>query len=65
MDKDGYTAWDTWSLQGRTVYVREKSVPYPYIKSDEIKTFKVTDGGVAELKFVNKKEEKSSIQIES
>lgn len=63
-DKDGYTAWDTWSLQGRTVYVREKSVPYPYIKSDEIKSFKVTDGGVVELKFVNKKEEKSSIQIE-
>ena len=61
---NGYTEFDNWNVMGKTVYVREKSVPAPYIKSTEVKTFKVTDGGVVELKFVNKKEEKSSIQIE-
>ena len=52
---DGYTKLDDWALQGKTVYVREKFVPAPYIKSDEIKTFKVTNGGNIELKFTNKK----------
>lgn len=52
---DGYTKLDDWALQGKTVYVREKFVPAPYIKSDEIKTFKVTNGGNVELKFTNKK----------
>ncbi|MBK1468656.1 MSCRAMM family protein [Parvimonas parva] len=61
-DGNGYTEWDTWNIQGRTVYVREKSVPYPYVKSDEVKTFKVTDGGKVELKFVNKKA-KSTLEI--
>lgn len=53
--EDGYTKLDNWNLIGKTVYVREKFVPAPYIKSDEIKTFKVTNGGNIELKFVNKK----------
>jgi collagen adhesion protein len=52
---DGYTKSDNWNLIGKTVYVREKFVPAPYIKSDEIKTFKVTNGGNVELKFTNKK----------
>lgn len=52
---DGYTKSDNWNLIGKTVYVREKFVPAPYIKSDEIKTFKVTNGGNIELKFTNKK----------
>lgn len=51
----GYTKLDNWNQQNKTVYVREKFVPAPYIKSDEIKTFKVTNGGNIELKFVNKK----------
>ena len=54
-DENGFTKLDDWALQGKTVYVREKFVPAPYIKSDEIKTFKVTNGGNVELKFVNKK----------
>lgn len=54
-DENGFTKLDDWTLQGKTVYVREKFVPAPYIKSDEIKTFKVTNGGNVELKFVNKK----------
>lgn len=53
--EDGYTKLDNWNLIGKTVYVREKFVPAPYIKSDEIKTFKVTNGGNIELKFTNKK----------
>ncbi|MBF1203693.1 MAG: Cys-Gln thioester bond-forming surface protein [Fusobacterium periodonticum] len=53
--EDGYTKLDNWNLIGKTVYVREKFVPAPYIKSDEIKTFKVTNGGNVELKFTNKK----------
>lgn len=52
---DGYTKLDNWNQQNKTVYVREKFVPAPYIKSNEIKTFKVTNGGNVELKFVNKK----------
>ena len=52
---DGYTNLDNWNQQNKTVYVREKFVPAPYIKSDEIKTFKVTNGGNIELKFTNKK----------
>ena len=52
---DGYTKLDNWNQQNKTVYVREKFVPAPYIKSDEIKTFKVTNGGNVELKFTNKK----------
>ena len=52
---DGYTKLDNWNQQNKTVYVREKFVPAPYIKSNEIKTFKVTNGGKVELKFVNKK----------
>lgn len=52
---DGYTNLDNWNQQNKTVYVREKFVPAPYIKSDEIKTFKVTNGGNVELKFTNKK----------
>ena len=54
-DENGFTKLDDWALQGKTVYVREKFVPAPYIKSDEIKTFKVTNGGNVELKFINKK----------
>ena len=54
-DENGFTKLDDWALQGKTVYVREKFVPAPYIKSDEIKTFKVTNGGNVELKFTNKK----------
>ena len=61
-NKNGYTDFDTWNYHGQTVYVREKSVPYPYIKSNEVKTFKVTDGGKVELKFVNKKA-KSNLEI--
>lgn len=53
--EDGYTKLDNWNLIEKTVYVREKFVPAPYIKSDEIKTFKVTNGGNVELKFTNKK----------
>lgn len=52
---DGYTKLDDWALQGKTVYVREKFVPAPYIKSNEVKTFKVTNKGNIELKFTNKK----------
>lgn len=52
---DGYTKLDNWNLIGKTVYVREKFVPAPYIKSNEVKTFKVTNGGNIELKFTNKK----------
>lgn len=59
---DGYTNLDNWNQQNKTVYVREKFVPAPYIKSDEIKTFKVTNGGNVELKFVNKKS-KGEIRI--
>lgn len=54
-DENGFTKLDDWALEGKTVYVREKFVPAPYIKSDEIKTFKVTNGGNVELKFINKK----------
>lgn len=61
-DENGFTKLDDWTLQGKTVYVREKFVPAPYIKSDEIKTFKVTNGGNVELKFVNKKS-KGEIRI--
>lgn len=61
-DGNGFTKLDDWALQGKTVYVREKFVPAPYIKSDEIKTFKVTNGGNVELKFVNKKS-KGEIRI--
>ena len=61
-DENGFTKLDYWTLQGKTVYVREKFVPAPYIKSDEIKTFKVTNGGNVELKFVNKKS-KGEIRI--
>lgn len=53
--EDGYTKLDNWNLQGKTVYVREKFVPAPYIKSDEVKSFTITNGGNVELKFVNKK----------
>lgn len=53
--EDGYTKLDNWNLIGKTVYVREKFVPAPYVKSDEVKTFKVTNGGNIELKFTNKK----------
>ena len=52
---DGYTKSDNWNLIGKTVYVREKFVPAPYIKSDEVKSFKITNGGNVELKFTNKK----------
>lgn len=54
-DENGYTKLDNWNQQNKTVYVREKFVPAPYIKSNEVKTFKVTNGGNIELKFVNKK----------
>lgn len=54
-DENGYTKLDNWNLIGKTVFVREKFVPAPYIKSNEVKTFKVTNGGNVELKFVNKK----------
>lgn len=54
-DENGFTKLDDWALQGKTVYVREKFVPAPYIKSNEVKTFKVTNGRNVELKFVNKK----------
>ena len=53
--EDGYTKLDNWNQQNKTVYVREKFVPAPYIKSNEVKTFKVTNGGNIELKFTNKK----------
>lgn len=53
--EDGYTKLDNWNLIGKTVYVREKFVPAPYIKSNEVKNFKVTNGGNIELKFTNKK----------
>jgi len=52
---DGYTNLDNWTQQNKTVYVREKFVPAPYIKSDEVKSFKITNGGNVELKFTNKK----------
>lgn len=52
---DGYTKLDNWNQQNKTVYVREKFVPAPYIKSDEVKSFKITNGGNIELKFTNKK----------
>lgn len=54
-DENGFTKLDDWALQGKTVFVREKFVPAPYIKSNEVKTFKVTNGGNIELKFTNKK----------
>lgn len=54
-DENGFTKLDDWALQGKTVYVREKFVPAPYIKSDEVKSFKITNGGNIELKFTNKK----------
>ena len=54
-DENGYTKLDNWNLIGKTVFVREKFVPAPYIKSNEVKTFKVTNGGNVELKFTNKK----------
>lgn len=53
--ENGYTKLDNWNLIGKTVFVREKFVPAPYIKSNEVKTFKVTNGGNVELKFTNKK----------
>lgn len=52
---DGYTKLDNWNQQNKTVYVREKFVPAPYIKSDEVKSFKIINGGNIELKFTNKK----------
>ena len=52
---DGYTKLDNWNQQNKTVYVREKFVPAPYVKSDEVKSFKITNGGNVELKFTNKK----------
>lgn len=55
-DKNGYTEFDTWNITGRTVYVREKSVPAPYIKSDEVKTFVVEPGKTHTITFVNKKQ---------
>lgn len=54
-DENGFTKLDDWALQGKTVYVREKFVPAPYIKSNEVKSFKVINGGNVELKFTNKK----------
>ena len=54
-EDNGFTKLDDWALQGKTVYVKEKFVPAPYIKSNEVKTFKVTNGGNVELKFTNKK----------
>lgn len=54
-DENGYTKLDNWNQQNKTVYVREKFVPAPYIKSDEVKSFKITNGGNIELKFTNKK----------
>ncbi|WP_308578255.1 SpaA isopeptide-forming pilin-related protein, partial [uncultured Parvimonas sp.] len=54
--KNGYTDVDTWNLHGQTVYVREKSVPYPYIKSNEVKSFTVSPGKNIVIKFVNKKQ---------
>ena len=54
-DENGFTKLDNWNLIGKTVYVREKFVPAPYIKSNEVKTFKVTNGATIELKFTNKK----------
>ncbi|MCI5997050.1 MAG: Cys-Gln thioester bond-forming surface protein [Parvimonas sp.] len=55
-DKNGYTEFDTWNVMGKTVYVREKSVPAPYIKSDEVKTFVVEPGKTHTITFVNKKQ---------
>ena len=54
-DENGLTPLENWTQQNKTVYVREKFVPAPYIKSNEVKTFKVTNGGNIELKFTNKK----------
>lgn len=54
-DENGYTKLDNWNQQNKTVYVREKFVSAPYIKSDEVKSFKITNGGNIELKFTNKK----------
>lgn len=52
---DGYTDFDDWNLGGKKVYVREKFVPAPYIKSDEVKSFVVEHGKKIELSFTNKK----------
>ncbi|WP_288868900.1 SpaA isopeptide-forming pilin-related protein, partial [uncultured Parvimonas sp.] len=41
---------------GRILYVKEKSVPAPYIKSNEVKEVKVEPGKTKRLKFVNKKQ---------
>lgn len=54
-DENGLTPLENWTQQNKTVYVREKFVPAPYIKSDEVKSFKITNGGNVELKFTNKK----------
>ena len=54
--RNGYTDVDTWNLHGQTVYVREKSVPAPYIKSNEVKSFTVAPGKNIVIKFVNKKQ---------
>ena len=56
-DENGLTPLENWTQQNKTVYVREKFVPAPYIKSDEVKSFKITNGGNIELKFINKKAE--------
>ena len=55
-NKNGYTDFDTWNYHGQTVYVREKSVPYPYIKSNEVKSFTVAPGKNVVIKFINKKQ---------
>ena len=49
---DGYTDYDTWNEIGKTVYVREKFVPAPYVKTDEVKTF-IVGAKETTITFVN------------
>lgn len=52
---DGLTEKDEWNVIGKTVYVREISVPKPYIKTNEVKTFVVGSSPMIKLIFINKK----------
>ena len=52
---NGETTKDEWNMIGKTVYVREISVPSPYIKTDEVKSFVVGSSSMIKLTFINKK----------
>ncbi|WP_159649790.1 LPXTG cell wall anchor domain-containing protein [Erysipelothrix aquatica] len=52
---DGFTAYDEWNNEERTVYVQEIEAKAPYTVNHEIKTFIVTSGAETTMTFTNKK----------